>query len=280
MNIIINMNSKLPRETTVVRSRLIRKSHCAVCPRNSKRTPNLSEESHRDMGKPSPFVTLDINFDEAHDEWMANKRKLANGMYRYVCCGRTKTGKRCIRTPEPDNDMCAIHKVKPIATTKPPTILSQIYGFVKTYPLTRAIFGNTPTVLDPILDVVDETIIIRCNPTIRGSFSQLYHMMNTYDTMERVMDDIQCNGIPRDASHLLLCFQLILSFLDGMDELTKLETKRMNIRRIQMRILQFHGYNTTTHMHTTTTKWKDISYSLKDRIITFMLYVFEMVEDK
>ena len=38
-----------------------------------------------------------IDFDDAHDEWEANKKKLANGMYAYLCMKPLKNGKKCKR---------------------------------------------------------------------------------------------------------------------------------------------------------------------------------------
>lgn len=36
-----------------------------------------------------------INFDDAHDEWVSNKRKLPNGMYEYLCLKPLKNGNKC-----------------------------------------------------------------------------------------------------------------------------------------------------------------------------------------
>mgnify|MGYP006906422307 CR=1 FL=1 len=36
-----------------------------------------------------------ICFDDAHDEWVSNKRKLPNGMYEYLCMKPLKNGKTC-----------------------------------------------------------------------------------------------------------------------------------------------------------------------------------------
>lgn len=38
-----------------------------------------------------------IDFDDAHNEWEANKKKLANGMYAYLCMKPLKNGKKCKR---------------------------------------------------------------------------------------------------------------------------------------------------------------------------------------
>jgi len=216
---------------------------------------------------------VEMNFDEAHDAWMTNKRKLANGMYRYICCATTKTGKQCSRTPEPNSDLCLLHrkKTKPIPTAKNPSFLSQIYGLLR-----QTVYTNER--LAPILDVIDETILIRTTPTMRGSFDQLHDMLDYYNSLYDITNDIEKNGLNSDISHLMLCLQLILSFLDGMEELTKLETKRLNVRRIQCRILEFNGYDPLKYIHITSAKWVATSNVMKDHIISMMLYLFEKLD--
>lgn len=47
---------------------------------------------------PCPVVyAVDIDFDGAHDAWMANKKRKANGDYAYLCGAPLKTGKPCKR---------------------------------------------------------------------------------------------------------------------------------------------------------------------------------------
>ena len=38
-----------------------------------------------------------FNFDDAHDEWVANKRRKSNGDYVYICGAPLKNGKKCNR---------------------------------------------------------------------------------------------------------------------------------------------------------------------------------------
>ena len=42
-------------------------------------------------------LPVEIDFDDAHDEWMANKKRLANGHYVYLCGKTTGKGKKCRR---------------------------------------------------------------------------------------------------------------------------------------------------------------------------------------
>lgn len=53
---------------------------------------------------------VNIDFDEASTAWKANKKSKGNGTYRYVCQGKTKTGKNCSREPFPTCDFCKWHQ--------------------------------------------------------------------------------------------------------------------------------------------------------------------------
>lgn len=217
-----------------------------------------------------------VDFDDAHDAWMANKRKLPNGMFRYICCATTKDGKPCGRTPELHSQTCIRHRAKPEPIAKPKSILSRFSNSV--HRLHKPLI-LTNTRFEPILDVVDETILIHTTPPFRGSFSQLIGMMNKYESVAEITDEIQANRLPEeDIGHLLLCLQLILSFLDGMDELSKLETKRSNIVKLQARVLEFHGYDSVKHIHTTSAKWQDMSRLIRDKTITLLMYLYDRLE--
>ena len=52
---------------------------------------------------------VNINFDEAIESWRANKKHTGNGMYKYMCCGITKTGKKCNRQSLTNFDYCKMH---------------------------------------------------------------------------------------------------------------------------------------------------------------------------
>lgn len=51
---------------------------------------------------------VDINFDEASKYWLANKKKLSNGCYTYVCGALLKNGKFCKRNIK-NNGRCTTH---------------------------------------------------------------------------------------------------------------------------------------------------------------------------
>ena len=50
-----------------------------------------------------------FDFDEASEAWMANKRKLDNGTYVYVCQKQTKVGKECKRKCLIGKEYCKMH---------------------------------------------------------------------------------------------------------------------------------------------------------------------------
>ena len=227
------------------------------------------------MSEYQTIIPLKIDFDEAHNAWMENKRKLANGMYKYICCGITKMGKKCVRTPEKDSDTCAIHRKKPEPTPKPPSMISQLYNsFIR--PKIYSSFDQKH--VKPILDVFDETILVRTEPPIYGTFIQLHEMIDYYCNINDIKNEYLFLGEPNDISHLLLFLQLTLSFLDGLNELTRLETKRKNIISLKMRILSFHGYNTLEYMHTTSMKWNFASDVIKTNTINVMMSIFERMD--
>ena len=47
------------------------------------------------LGLNTPIAKID--FDEAHDEWNANKKRKSNGNYAYICGAPLTNGKKCIR---------------------------------------------------------------------------------------------------------------------------------------------------------------------------------------
>lgn len=53
-------------------------------------------------------VFPEFNFDAASEAWMANKIKLGNGCYKYICGETTKTGRKCMRS-----DKCRLH-IRPL----------------------------------------------------------------------------------------------------------------------------------------------------------------------
>ena len=52
---------------------------------------------------------VNIDFDEASSAWRTNKKQMSNGMFKYICCGITKTGSKCNRQPLQNSEFCKIH---------------------------------------------------------------------------------------------------------------------------------------------------------------------------
>ena len=52
---------------------------------------------------------VDIDFDGASEAWRANKKNTGNGMFKYICCGVTKSGNKCNRQPVLNYEYCKIH---------------------------------------------------------------------------------------------------------------------------------------------------------------------------
>jgi hypothetical protein len=50
-----------------------------------------------------------IDFDEASKEWNANKRKVGDGCYKYLCIHKCKSGLFCKREPKKGNHYCSAH---------------------------------------------------------------------------------------------------------------------------------------------------------------------------
>jgi hypothetical protein len=46
----------------------------------------------------TPLYDVDIDFDDASACWRANKKKLKNGCYAYICGSIMKNGKTCMKT--------------------------------------------------------------------------------------------------------------------------------------------------------------------------------------
>ena len=49
-----------------------------------------------------------IDFDGASEAWYANKKRLPNGMCKYICVGKTKSGRACSKKPLPSDNFCNI----------------------------------------------------------------------------------------------------------------------------------------------------------------------------
>lgn len=62
--------------------------------------------------KEQTVIDTVIDFEEATREWTANKRRLNNGCYRYVCGTPLLSGKFCQRLPSKGGCVCPGHSKK------------------------------------------------------------------------------------------------------------------------------------------------------------------------
>ena len=67
-----------------------------------------------------PYPSFD--FDEASELWKANKKRLSNGCYQYICIGKTKSGNPCKRKPIQFSDFCKCHRRPSSVSSVPPPI--------------------------------------------------------------------------------------------------------------------------------------------------------------
>ena len=87
---------------------------------HNKFSDNLSLESEmkreqkarpgKQLNLPNQLYTVDINFDEASNEWLANKKRVGHN-YVYICDQVViKTGNKCNKVCYKDGLTCFIHK--------------------------------------------------------------------------------------------------------------------------------------------------------------------------
>jgi len=55
---------------------------------------------------------VNIDFDEASSAWRSNKKPVGDGTFKYICCGLTKTGNKCVREPLQNSEYCKVHTKK------------------------------------------------------------------------------------------------------------------------------------------------------------------------
>ena len=107
------MNTRLNAR---LNARLNTKMQKISCPNNTKQYSTLESEMKREptdgkqLNPPNQLYTVDINFDEASDEWHANKKRVGHN-YVYICDQTIiKTGTKCNKVCYKDGLTCFIHK--------------------------------------------------------------------------------------------------------------------------------------------------------------------------
>ncbi len=98
-------------------TRLKTKMQKTSYPNNTKPYSSLESEMKREttykqlnLSIPNQLYTVDINFDEASDEWHANKKRVGHN-YVYICNQTViKTGTKCGKVCYKDGLTCFVHK--------------------------------------------------------------------------------------------------------------------------------------------------------------------------
>jgi hypothetical protein len=340
----------------------------------------LYPEDNSSLLEQRPVEFTSAHFDDAHTHWIQNKRKLSNGMYRYICIGVFKTGKPCNRNPLVGQNTCKIHhrtdpttheeskidvetehqntfietqkRQKPqsranetdnietttsvqsndvcensVATQKSNTQKwFTIEGFWKsiTYedksspvhldgvlkrhldPPAVRLIPRTPTLLrrsgvltyrtlpvdeltdtrkpsnvshqpkEPILDLYGETIRINLEPTKYVPFKQLQRAFDKYINIDRIRNPETIRKHRYNMLDVAYYLQVMLIFMEGLKEMTKLSTKHVCIMTMKTRLLQFMNCDTSI-LHTTESKWQEISNHIQDEILYVSNAIFDQI---
>jgi hypothetical protein len=75
-------------------------------------------ETRSKTTKKLQYMTFVFDFDEASKEWNANKRKVGNGCYKYICNFQCKSGNLCKREAKCHEEYCSTHLRKNISIKK------------------------------------------------------------------------------------------------------------------------------------------------------------------
>ena len=277
------------------------------------------------MNQQRPVEYTSIDFDDAHNHWIENKRKLSNGMYRYICIGFFKNGNQCNRNPLVGKNACKIHdfpqnialikhedtyhksvessnktKPQPKKTTKIATEIEtanqneikikqpiHISGFVRnlwkmyrTLPVVEPIEPIEPIdnsrqeCQDPIIDPYKETIRIQTEPLKYATFEELRKAFDTYGSIDKVRNPDTIRKNRYNILNVAYYLQMMLIFLEGLNEMTKLSTKHVCVMMMKTRILMFVNYDTRTYLHTTEPEWRAISHNIRDEILYILDDIF------
>jgi hypothetical protein len=217
--------------------------------------------------------TVDIDFDEASEGWMANKRKLANGMYRYICGFQKTDGKKCMRAPAANQSGCWYHSRAPakkkVAASSSIIDMHSILTHTRLMLLKgQALSKKFSSVADPdiptVLNMKEETIRIPSMPALKRTFNEFRYLMDSLGETNVIssMENIQSGR--RRLDEVLLCYLLAWSFLEGMKQMTKMDTKHPSIVRIQTRLLAFYGYTGLGVAHLTLSQWTNITEEIQE----------------
>lgn len=69
----------------------------------------LQVKQVEDTQETKPIYEVNIDFDEASELWKANKRRIGEGCYRYVCAKKGKYKNQCLAKCLAGLDYCRTH---------------------------------------------------------------------------------------------------------------------------------------------------------------------------
>jgi hypothetical protein len=70
---------------------------------------NMEKQTKLEIKTPITRYNVEIDFDDATNEWNKNKQKLENGCYKYICGYLCKSGKKCKKKPSLSFSYCSTH---------------------------------------------------------------------------------------------------------------------------------------------------------------------------
>ena len=76
------------------------------------KTRSQSKKETKQIIETQQLYEVNIDFDEASAAWRSNKKPVGDGTFKYICCGITKTGNKCVREPLQNSEYCKIHTKK------------------------------------------------------------------------------------------------------------------------------------------------------------------------
>jgi hypothetical protein len=130
---------------------------------------------------------------------------------------------------------------------------------------------------DPIIDPYKETIRIQFEPLRYAKFEELRKAFDKYGSIDRVRNPDTIRKNRYNILDVAYYLQMMLIFLEGLNEMTKLSTKHLCVMMMKTRILMFVNYDTKTYLHTTESKWRAISINIRDEILYILDDIFDEI---
>jgi hypothetical protein len=135
-------------------------------------------------------------------------------------------------------------------------------------------------ITNPILDLENQTITFHCSPpSLVCSFNDLTRMLLLYRNIRNIstVERIDEAGVDRES--VIVFLQFAMCFLNGLDELTKMQTKLYKVVEVKSQLVLFMGYSSVECIHCTSAQWAVISDKLKSDLSRIMVLVFDSLPD-